>query len=781
MINELTVTSEQVVRKLRIRRLEAAASGNILATAAAVASIVTLMIGFDEVRWQGPIMGWTALATAFLALRLYFLARIVPGEMDDLQLLRATRRLQALLVLTSLIWAVGILLFAYIADGLEAAILAVIGTVMFIGVLPIHRTPPAAAYFHIIVLGLALFGGAWLAIGPAAWLVLIILSVYALVLWSAVGKFDREFRDAVLNGESRDEASATVSMLLNEYEEQSTDWLWTVDPRGNLRNVGARFAAAADCAPEDLEGQPITRLFQPGEGRDALARHIIEARPFRDLLVSVRGEGELQYWRLSARPREDGRMSGVARDVTADRLIEERVAFMAHYDNLTGLANRYLFNERLRALTGEGASRGANIALFYLDLDDFKAINDTRGHLVGDRVLREVGTRLEQEVRNEDMVARLGGDEFAVLIETRAGDGLLIERAHRFLSVVRAPYEIEGHTYRVSTSVGVARCNDGDCDAEEIMRRADLALYAAKSKGRDNLALFEPSLDRAARERREIENDLRDALTRGQMRLHYQPIIELNSGATTGYEALLRWYHPQRGIIGPGDFLPVAEETGLIMQLGEWVIREALREVSDMQGDFRIAINLSPTQVKNPNLVATVAQAIHATGIAAGRIELEITEHVLMDENAISHATLMRLRDLGVRIALDDFGTGYSSLAYLRRFPFDRIKIDRAFVVDVVKDLGSQAIVSTITRLADALGMDTTAEGIESRQQLDLLRKLGVQEAQGFLICEPALADAFSHSQSGDDTRDDPAMGSAVLDYRKARSAVRRRRGGEAA
>ena len=200
-----------------------------------------------------------------------------------------------------------------------------------------------------------------------------------------------------------------------------------------------------------------------------------------------------------------------------------------------------------------------------------------------------------------------------------------------------------------------------------------------------------------------------------------------------------------------------------------------------MQGDFRIAINLSPTQVKNPNLVATVAQAIHATGIAAGRIELEITEHVLMDENAISHATLMRLRDLGVRIALDDFGTGYSSLAYLRRFPFDRIKIDRAFVVDVVKDLGSQAIVSTITRLADALGMDTTAEGIESRQQLDLLRKLGVQEAQGFLICEPALADAFSHSQSGDDTRDDPAMGSAVLDYRKARSAVRRRRGGEAA
>lgn len=780
-MNELTVTSEQVVRKLRIRRLEAVASGNLLATTAAVASIATLMVGFDEARSLGPTLGWTILAIALLAVRLFYLARLAPQEMDSAQLHRTTRVVQGLLALTSLVWAAGILLFAYRADGLEAAILAVIGTVMFIGVLPIHRTPPDSAYFHIVVLGLALIGGAWLAIGSSAWLVLMVLTIYAMVLWSMVGKFDRELREAVLNSETRDEAAATVSMLLNDYEEQSTDWLWTVDSRGNLHNVGDRFAAAAGMAPEELEGQPITRLFQPGEGRDALARNIIEARPFRDVLVSVKNEGELRYWRLSARPRDDGRMSGVARDVTADRLIEERVAFMAHYDSLTGLANRYLFNERLRSLTGVDASQGANIALFYLDLDDFKAINDTRGHLVGDRVLREVGTRLEQEVRNEDLVARLGGDEFAVLIETRAGDGLLIERAHRFLAAVRAPYEIEGQTYRISTSVGVARCNDGDCDAEELMRRADLALYASKNKGRDNLALFQPSLDRAARERREIEYDLREALARGQMRLHYQPIIELNSGSTTGYEALLRWYHPQRGIIGPGDFLPVAEETGLITQLGEWVIREALREVSDMSGDFRIAINLSPTQVKNPNLVATVAQAIHATGIAAGRIELEITEHVLMDENAVSHATLMRLREMGVRIALDDFGTGYSSLAYLRRFPFDRIKIDRAFVVDVVKDLGSQAIVSTITRLADALGMDTTAEGIESRQQLDLLRKLGVHEAQGFLICEPVLADAIGPAKGREGNPGDPEMGSAVLDYRKARSAATRQRGGEAA
>nr|WP_247713834.1 EAL domain-containing protein [Qipengyuania sphaerica] len=573
-------------------------------------------------------------------------------------------------------------------------------------------------------------------------------------------------------------------MLLNDYEEQSSDCLWTVGPRGNLRDVSQRFAAAVDSDPEVLEGSSFLDLFIAGEDRDALATRLVERSPFRDLIVRLRVSGELQYWRLAARPREDGRMSGVARDVTADRLVEERVAFMAHYDNLTGLANRYLFNERLRSLTGEHCSTGSNIALFYLDLDDFKAVNDTRGHLVGDRLLREVGTRLEQEIRSEDLVARLGGDEFAVLIETRAGDGLLIERAHRFLSVVRAPYEIEGHTYRISTSVGVARCTDGDCDAEELMRRADLALYAAKEKGRDNLALFEPALDKAARERREIERDLREALGRGQMRMHYQSIIDLDSGQTTGYEALLRWYHPQRGMIAPTDFLQVAEDTGMILQLGEWVIRQSLADAVSLPGNFRIAINLSPTQVSNPNLVATVAQAIHATNIDPERVELEITEHVLMDQGETGHVTLLRLRELGVRVALDDFGTGYSSLGYLRRFPFDRIKIDRTFVTDIASDIGSQAIVSTITRLADALGMDTTAEGIENRAQLDLLRKLGVQEAQGFLISRPVPPDEIG--QAGDaaasDAVPDPDLGEEFLEYRKKREAsLSRRRGGDVA
>ncbi|HAL89131.1 MAG TPA: diguanylate cyclase, partial [Erythrobacter sp.] len=476
---------------------------------------------------------------------------------------------------------------------------------------------------------------------------------------------------------------------------------------------------------------------------------------------------------LSARPRSDGRMSGVARDVTGDRLSEDRVAFMAHYDNLTGLANRYLFNERLRSALSQD-DQPQNVVLFYLDLDNFKAVNDTRGHLVGDRLLREVGTRLEKEVRGQDLVARLGGDEFAVLLETRAGAGMLIERAHRFLAVIREPFEIDGHSYRISGSIGIAKRSDGCGEAEELMRRADLALFAAKAKGRDTIALYDHAMDHAARERREIETDLREAVARDQLNIHYQPVIDLDSGQVSGYEALLRWYHPQRGVVRPDDFLGVAEETGMIVPIGEWVIRKALEETSRWSGDFRIAINLSPTQVRSPHLVDVVARAIHAYGIRPARVEFEITEHVLMQKSNVCVGNLEKLRELGAKIALDDFGVGYSSLSYLRRFPFDRIKIDKDFVEGIETCSDNKAIVSSITRLAEALGMAATAEGVETRGQLDLLRELGCQEAQGYLICEPVPGENFATADAVEAAMKADASG--ILDYRKAREAALKRR-----
>ena len=761
------------------RRLHNFTIGARLALLPSLGSLLVLIHAFADDVSLPLLLAWAGLQLAQLGVFVALDRSFARAEATIEQLRRHWRRILALQFVGSSIWAIGFPYLALHAAGLEVAVLGIVAMAVFSGVLLVHRTAPQAALFHIAAMAVSLTLGAWIVAGDQALPIVLLIGFFVFALLGSTRTQERQLVSGARAEIRRRDADVTVRMLLDDYERHSSDWLWTVDSHGNLRDLSRRFAAAAGRTAQDLEGQPLISLFSAGEERDRLARHLIERSAFRELVLKLRVDGELRQWKLAARPRSDGRLSGIARDVTADRLIEERVAFMAHYDNLTGLANRYLFNERLRSALAADPTRGGNVALFYLDLDDFKSVNDTRGHIVGDRLLRAVGTRLEQEVRGRDLVARLGGDEFAVLIEARSGAGMLIERAHRFLAVIREAHEIDGHIYRVSGSVGVATCVAGDCDAEELMRRADLALFAAKKKGRDTLALFEPALDRAARERREIETDLREAIARDELNLHYQPVIELETGAIAGYEALLRWYHPQRGIMTPVEFLEVAEETGMIVPIGEWVIRQALAEVARWEGDFRIAINLSPTQVKSPHLVSVVAQAIHAHGVAPERIEFEITEHVMMREGGTSHGNLLKLRDLGVCIALDDFGTGYSSLSYLRRFPFDRLKIDKHFVDGIEDSADNQAIVSSITRLADALGMATTAEGIETRSQLDLLRKLGCQEAQGFLICKPVPGQHFVTAKSAKEALAERADG--VVDYRKARRMARGHGGGKVA
>ena len=470
---------------------------------------------------------------------------------------------------------------------------------------------------------------------------------------------------------------------------------------------------------------------------------------------------------------------GVGRDVSETREIERRMAYLAHHDSLTGLANRYRFYEALVTALGPDGENAPEVALFYFDLDDFAGINDTEGHRRGDKVLQEISRRICAEVRDGDLVARIGGDEFGVLITTRADDTVLEERALQLLGVVREPVVVGSRQFRLSASVGVARCLSEPCDADELMRRADLSLHAAKARGRDEFAMFDHDIDREAHMRRQIESDLADALSREEFRLHYQPVIDLKHGSTIGYEALLRWEHPERGLIYPDEFLSVAEETGIILPLGKWVVRQALQEIGSWDGDFRIAINLSPSQLRDPTLTETIKEAIDSSGVAAGRVEFEITEQVLLEDAELGLETMRSLRALGAQIALDDFGTGFSSLSYLRTFPFDRIKIDRTFVTDVVESETARAIVSTITRLADALGSTTTAEGVEEPQQLNLLRKLGCHEAQGYLILKPVPPKQLDAAHlKGIDL---PDLGSDIIRYRRARRAALKRQGGRAA
>lgn len=756
------------------RRINALVSASPFVLVAAVFSIAFLFVTFGNDVPPGLLAGWALSALLILAVRVAVMRRVAQAESDPLRSRRGFRLIQALIGASSLTWGFGIPMFAYYGSGLDFVVLTLVATSMFVGVLLMNRAIPSAALFHTGALAVALIVAAWLIARWDSWPAVALILVYAAVLVRSVLAHDRAFVAAVTTELERAESEATVRMLLNEYEVQASDWLWTVGPRGNLREVSERLAQAFGRTAEELEGKPFVDQLSAGDRRDRLGQALVQRQAFRDMLVKLELDGEIRFWRLSARPRIDGRITGVARDVTDTQIIEERVSYMAHFDSLTGLANRYMFNERLRDALGKHDGDSTRVALFYLDLDDFKGINDTQGHMFGDRLLREVGARLEQDVCNDDLVARLGGDEFAVIIVTNSGDGMLIERAHRFLTILREPFEIDGQTVISTASVGVARCGEEPCEADELMRRADLALHAAKAKGRDHVALFDQRLDSEMQERRRIEHELRDAIKRDELRVHYQPLIDLDNGATVAYEALVRWEHPQRGMLPPLQFLTVAENTGLIIPLGDWVIRRALNEMAKWEGDFRISINLSPTQIRSAHLLDSITDALSESGMDPRRVEFEITEHVILEHNDVALATLTRLREMGMSIALDDFGTGYSSLSYLRRFPFDRIKIDRDFVKDLGESASARAIVSAITRLADAMGIPTTAEGVELPEQLDLLRKLGCNEAQGYLILEPVAASRLGDPQ--DEASRVPDLGGSVLDYRKARRAALARR-----
>ncbi len=435
-------------------------------------------------------------------------------------------------------------------------------------------------------------------------------------------------------------------------------------------------------------------------------------------------------------PMTDGGFVATHDDVTERRQAEQRIAHMARHDGLTDLPNRLMFRERLAEALA-GVDRGHKLAVLYLDLDRFKGVNDTLGHPMGDELLKLVGGRLRHCVRDSDTVARVGGDEFAIIqngIDQPLDTAVL---ARRVGEAVRAPYDLAGHVVVVDTSIGIALAPHDGVEPDELLKAADMALYGAKADGRGTYRFFEATMDLKMKARRELEIALRAALAAGQFDLHYQPLVNVDTRRITGCEALLRWHHPERGMISPAEFIPVAEEIGLIVPLGEWVLRKACIDAAAWPGDVKVAVNLSPIQVTNQNIVPVVISALAAAGLPAERLEIEITESVLMHNTAATMATLHKLRELGVNISMDDFGTGYSSLSYLRKFPFDKIKIDRSFISGLPDDAEAIAIVRAVAGLAASLDMTATAEGVETAEQLDMVRALGCVEMQGYLFSRP--------------------------------------------
>jgi diguanylate cyclase (GGDEF)-like protein/PAS domain S-box-containing protein len=574
-------------------------------------------------------------------------------------------------------------------------------------------------------------------------LIAILLTLYSLFILLTVVHLSRVLLTRIISEIKVEQQKDVISLLLFDFEENASDWIWEIDLGGRIRNPSARLAQISGKSTAELDGMKLSALLELDESRiksvgidELLWKPIANGATFRDCLLPVKIAGELRWWSLTGKAVFDSNQRftgyrGVGSDVTAAKLAEERLSYLARFDALTDLPNRTLFQDRLQETMAKAPSGESGFAVLCLDLDEFKYVNDTFGHAIGDRLLAEVARRLKTCVDADDVVARLSGDEFAILA---FGDAK--ERpariAARIVAAISEPMEVEGIKISLHVSVGIAVAPSEN--ATDIMRRADLALYRAKNEGRNGFRFFDAEMDAKVEMRRALAADLRVALARGEFALHYQPIVAAQSLKTVGFEALLRWRHPTLGLVPPSTFIPIAEENACIVAMGEWAIREACRVAATWPNDIGVAVNLSPIQLRYSDLCAIVAKALADSGLAARRLELEITESMLLEANVKLVKVLRRLQKMGVRLALDDFGTGYSSLSYLRNMPFNKIKIDRSFVQDLPNDKGGLAIIRAVIGLGASLDMEITGEGVETLEQLACLRREGCELLQGYLF-----------------------------------------------
>ena len=552
--------------------------------------------------------------------------------------------------------------------------------------------------------------------------------------------------------------------LLDNFEDLEIGWFWATDPSGSLIYLSESAARALGCEPEQIVGRKLTNLFVEERNDDheeverplpflISARNSFAALPAR---IKLQDADREVWWSISGKPQFDieGHFAGYrggAKDITAARERDRDASRLAKYDTLTGLANRHRMEKRLTALLTAYKAAKRSCALMMLDLDRFKQVNDTLGHPAGDELLKQVAQRLRSIIGDKGEIGRLGGDEFQIILPDMDDRGQLGELAQRLIQMISQPYSIDGSRAIIGTSVGVAIAPYDGLESDELVSSADLALYAAKGGGRGQFRFYSADLKDGARTRKRIEEDLRDALQHDQLELHYQPLVCAKTRKVKGFESLMRWNHPERGWISPGQFIPIAEETSIIADIGEWALMRACRDAAAWPGSIRVAVNVSPVQFANEDFPSVVQRALDGSGLAANRLELEITESVFMSDPHATNRMFKRLKQIGVRLALDDFGTGYSSLGYLRDAPFDKLKIDQSFVRgSTVEGNNNFAIITAVVSLAKALRMETVAEGVEAMDELELVTDRGADLIQGFIFAKAMpQCDVISRLEQG--------------------------------
>jgi diguanylate cyclase (GGDEF)-like protein/PAS domain S-box-containing protein len=576
----------------------------------------------------------------------------------------------------------------------------------------------------------------------------VILATFAWLVVRNARKSTKALEESAQTVEAFAQTLKESEARFRDVAEASSDWIWECDRDLRFAYFSTRFSQVTGIAAASVLGKLIEQFFFSDEKSDGWTRLLEGAHGhahFRDLRCCYRdAKLHTRICRLAGGPilGADGTFTGyrgTATDITEEVEAQARANHLALHDSLTGLPNRVLFRERLDQALVRNSKDNSRVAVLCLDLDHFKEVNDTLGHGAGDVLLKELAERLKACVRPTDTVARLGGDEFAVI---QVGVNQPVEvgaLSRKIMTAVKAPFNINDQELYVGVSIGIALPEGAGDDPGRLLKNADIALYRAKQAGRGTMRFFEAQMDIELQARKALEQDLRQALLKNELEVFYQPIIDLEGRIVTAVEALVRWRHPSRGLVSPADFIPMAEETGLVIAIGEWVLRTACKQVQEWPG-LHVAVNLSPVQFRNREIIETVKQVLVDTGLLPDRLELEITESVLINDSAAALRVLCALKEIGVNIAMDDFGTGYSSLVYLNSFPFDKIKIDRSFISSISETEKSTAIVKSIISLGQSLSMTTTAEGVETSEQAEFLLKEGCTHVQGYFFGRPVPA-----------------------------------------
>lgn len=741
---------EKHQESLREKQLETVASITLVIVLANLLNAAIILLSFQHATVGNLLNIWAACIAIFSMFtfgRFIYVRRLRKRAVRNVakELDAVTRGA----TLNGFLWAVAPLV---VMSSVETQGQMVMGILMagmlFAGAFLLSRVPDAAFAFTLPV-GASLVISMQFQQDIAYQFASVLVIVYLGLLIFAVRWSHRQFVEQHLGEAAVSEQSQLIGLLLRDFEESTSDWLWQTNATGILEDIALGLDGGTERAPFMRSGEAITAIFAPSEERTMLEQSIQRHHAFRDLVLLVQQDDQGACWiSLTGKPIFEGTVfsgfRGVATDITQSKKIEDRLAHMAHYDALTGLPNRSTMQEHLEKLVRQPPEQGAVRALLWMDLDNFKWVNDTLGHPAGDELLRQVAQRITELTERGDMVSRLGGDEFSMIIE-RKRDGSLEEFFDRLVNHMRAPYNIWGSTANCPASFGVRLFDAYTTDTREILKHADLALYDAKRSGKSQWRMFTSQLEADAKARIRTEHELERAIEQEELAVYFQPLVDASTHRMIGAETLLRWKHPTRGLVFPDQFIEMAEDNGLITRMGEWVIRAALAEAARLPENINVSVNISPLQIHSATLVSTIVNSLAAHNINPCRLELEITESVLMSDTEFTLKRLHQLKDLGVRIALDDFGTGYSSLSYLRSFPFDKIKIDKSFVKDIESRPESRAITVATMNLAKSLGMRCTAEGVETLYQADFLRDNGCDELQGFFISRAQPLENLCH------------------------------------